>query len=43
MDGSREKDRTVPLYYVLVRPQLEYCVQAWSLQYGKDVELLEYV
>ena len=27
----------------LVRPHLEYCIQAWGHQYRKDVELLEWV
>ena len=25
----------------LVRPHLEYCIQAWSPQYRKDVELVQ--
>ena len=28
---------------VIVRPHLDYCIQAWSPQYKKDMELLEQV
>ena len=31
----------LPLCSVLVRPHLEYCVQMWSPQYRRHMELLE--
>ena len=38
--SSRLQEGILPLYYALVNPHLEYCVQIWITQYRRDVDLL---
>jgi len=41
--ASMSKEVILPLYSTLVRLHLEFCIQLWSPQHRKDVDLLEWV
>ena len=39
----KEKELIIPMYKTIVRPHLEYCVQAWRPYRKKDIDMLERV
>ena len=39
----KENSLVVPLYKAIVRPHLEYCIQAWSPYLRKDIDMLEQI
>ena len=39
----KEKELIIPLYKTIVRPHLEYCIQAWGPYRKKDIDILERV
>ena len=39
----KKKSLLVPMYKTLVRPHLDYCMQAWRPHLQKDIVLLERV
>ena len=41
--ASRLWEGILPLCSTLVRPHLQSCIQLWSPQHGKDMDLLEQV
>jgi len=41
--ASRLRVVIFPIFTVLVRPHLEHCIQMWSPQYRRDINLLEHI
>ena len=41
--ASRSREMILPLFSVLVRPHLKYCIQMWSHQHRIVMDLLEHV
>ena len=40
---NRDKSLIIPIYKAIVRPHLEYCIQAWRPHLRKDIDLIEKV
>ena len=40
---SKLREVILPPYSALVRPQWEFCIQMWSPQYRRDMDLLEHI
>ncbi|TRZ26474.1 hypothetical protein HGM15179_000631 [Zosterops borbonicus] len=41
--ASRSRERILPLYFALMRPHQECCIQLWGPQHHKNMDLLEQV